>query len=245
MYTAHTHSARTQHTHRHTRAHTHTHTHTHTRTHTHTHTHTHTAAALSICQSPTRESVAREMRYSCHTSCTIEHVCLIGQLVFEQHTSHHVTSSPQETQTEHAVMRDKVKDVMAKLKKVRAYRHPTLTPSQPPSTALQRKSTSKVLILDSRASSRLLHNSSRGSPLAQTQFNESARLSTAQRRLLFPGDERNCCHCMQPARSKSGSKRSLRGVSSKRAHSPEETPRLDKRHYSRVSQPWCWSMAIG
>lgn len=144
----------------------------------------------------------------------------------------------EESQTEHSVMRDKVKDLMAKLKKVRSYRHPPtqpLTASQPPSSSLQCKPTSKVLILDSRAPSRVLHSSSRGSPLSQAQFNESGRLSTAQRRLMFSCEERNCRHSLQPSRSKSSGKRALRGVSSKRAHSSEEeTPTLDKRH-PRVS----------
>ncbi len=129
-------------------------------------------------------------------------------------------------QEEHAVMKDKVKDLMAKLKKVRSYRH-----SHPTST-LQRKTTSKVLILDSRASSRILHNSSRGSPLGKSGFNEPL---SAQRRLLFPAEDRGCYHCLQSTRSKSGGKRSIRGVSTKRAHSPEETPTLGKKHLSRVS----------
>ncbi len=126
-------------------------------------------------------------------------------------------------------MRDKVKDLMAKLKKVRSYRH------SPSTATLQRKTTSKVLILESRASSsRILHNSSRGSPLGKAGYNEP--LSTAPRRLLFPAEERTCYHhCIQSTRSKSSGKRAIRGVSTKRAHSPEETPTLGKKHLSRVS----------
>lgn len=132
-------------------------------------------------------------------------------------------------------MRDKVKNLMAKLKKVRSYRQAPPTQMTP---SLQRKSTSKVLILDSRASSRILHNSSRGSPLGQVQFNEPACLSSAQRRLMFPpSEDRGCCHCLSSSsRAKSSCKRLLRSVSTKRAHSPEEDSRsLGKKHLPRVS----------
>ena len=124
---------------------------------------------------------------------------------------------------------------MAKLKKVR----------QPPQSSvsnLQRKGTAKVLILDSRASSRLLPSSSRGSPLPPSQFNEVSRLSTAQRKLVFSSsDDHGCCHCHQSSRaSKPGSKRSVRAMAAKRAHSPEvDTPVLGKEHFSRVSRV-CW-----
>lgn len=130
-------------------------------------------------------------------------------------------------------MRDKVKDLMAKLKKVRSYRQVPPTQTTP---SLQRKSTSKVLILDSRASSRILHNSSRGSSLGQAQFNEPGCLSTAQRRLMFPADDRGSCHCLSSSRAKSSGKRSLRSVSTKRAHSPEgKAHSLGKKTLPRVS----------
>ncbi len=116
-------------------------------------------------------------------------------------------------------MRDKVKDVMAKLKKNRSYKQST--PLQP----------SKVLILESRASSRLLANSSRGSPL-QSRYNEPSRLSTAQRRLMFTKEDRSCGRCVGGANR---GQRSMVGVSCKRSHTPhEETPQVTKKEYSRV-----------
>lgn len=152
------------------------------------------------------------------------------------HTTHvHVNIKfPQDTQIEHSITRDKVKDLMAKLKKVRSFRQPP----QSSASNLQRKGTAKVLILDSRASSRLLPSSSRASPLPQSQFNEVSRLSTAQRKLVFSSnDDHGCCHCHQSSRTpKPGSKRSVRAMAAKRAHSPEvDTPVLGREHFSRVS----------
>lgn len=137
-------------------------------------------------------------------------------------------------QIEHGITRDKVKDLMAKLKKVRSFRQPLPKPS----SNLQRKGTSKVLLMDSRASSRLYPASSRGSPLSQAQLNEPCKLSNAQRKLLFsPTDEHGCCHCSQSVKSSQpGGKRSVKAMAVKPTHSTEaDTPVLRKDRYSRVS----------
>ena len=131
-------------------------------------------------------------------------------------------SLSQVTQMEHDITRDKMKDLMAKLRKGRGYRHhPGHTPSMMAATSkaspsqLPRKGTAKVLILESRASSQLLHTPTKGSPLPISHTNEHHRMPGAQRKLVFSGEHCSCCH-------HSSKRKSSRSLASKRTRSPEE-----------------------
>lgn len=131
---------------------------------------------------------------------------------------------------EHAVTRDKMKDLMAKFKKGKEFRQaPPPLPNQTSSGQLSRKSTGKVLILESRAPSRLLHNSSsRVTPLSSAHTNE-ARL--AQRKLVFPGDACSHFHHSEKSRKRMASC----SLSSRKVRSPSnETPIISRKTYSRV-----------
>ena len=129
--------------------------------------------------------------------------------------------SLQVTQMEHDITRDKMKDLMAKLRKGRGYRHhPGHTPSMVAATSkaspsqLPRKGTAKVLILESRASSQLLHTPTKGSPLPISHANEH-RMAGAQRKLVFSGEHCSCCH-------HNSKRKSSRSLAAKRTRSPEE-----------------------
>ena len=114
-----------------------------------------------------------------------------------------------------------MKDLMAKLRKGRGYRHhPGHTPSMMAATSkaspsqLPRKGTAKVLILESRASSQLLHTPTKGSPLPVSHVNEH-RMTGAQRKLVFSGEHCSCCH-------HNSKRKSSRSLAAKRTRSPEE-----------------------
>ena len=125
-----------------------------------------------------------------------------------------------------------MKDLMAKLRKGRGYRHhPGHTPSVMAATSkaspsqLPRKGTAKVLILESRASSQLLHTPTKGSPLPVSHTNEH-RMTGAQRKLVFSGEHCSCCH-------HSSKRKSSRNLAAKRTRSPEEeTPISSARKQS-------------
>ena len=134
---------------------------------------------------------------------------------------------------EHDITRDKMKDLMAKLKKGRGYRHHTghtssmMTASKATPTQLPRKGTAKVLILDSRASSQLLHTPTKGSPLPSPHTNDH-RMPGAQRKLVFSGEHCSCCH-------HSSKRKSSRSLAAKRTRSPEEeTQPVHRHHHQRL-----------
>lgn len=168
-------------------------------------------------------------------------------------TGIHLTSAicPQATRMEHAITRDKMKELLSKFKKDKEYRHHASslshTPPPPLSTTaaakpsqLSCKGTGKVLILESRASSRLLHrnSSSRATPLLSTCVNESRQ---TQRKLLFSGNE--CLHGQQQTASSStgasGSRKRMTScslTSSRRTRNrDEEAPCISRKSCSRVS----------
>lgn len=122
-----------------------------------------------------------------------------------------------------------MKGLMAKFKKDREFRRaPTSLPSQPSAAQLSRKGTGKVLILDSRASSRLLHNSSRVTPLSSARANE-ARLT--QRKLVFPGHGVDLHHSSGKPKKRMASC----SLASRRVRSPDETtPIIAHKACSRV-----------
>ena len=131
--------------------------------------------------------------------------------------------------TEHAVTRDKMKELMAKFKKEREFRQaPPPLSTQTAGAQLSRKGTGKVLILESRAPSRLLHNSSsRVTPLSSAHANE-ARLP--QRKLVFPGGGDAC-----PRLHHSGKAKKRMGSCSFTSRSPDEaTSTVSHRQCSRV-----------
>ena len=134
---------------------------------------------------------------------------------------------------EHAVTKDKMKDLMAKFKKGKEFRQdPPPLPNQSPPGGGQysRKGTGKVLILESRAPSRILHNSSsRVTPLPSTHSNES-RLP--QRKLVFPGDS----PCSRLHHTEKPRKRMTScSLSSRKMRSPsDETPIVARTACSRV-----------
>lgn len=140
--------------------------------------------------------------------------------------------SMQATCTEHAVTRDKMKELMAKFKKEREFRQ--ALPPLPQNTAgaqLSRKGTGKVLILESRASSRLLHNSSsRVTPLSSAHANEATRVP--QRKLVFPGED-TCSHLHNSGKPKK--RMASCSLTSRRVRSPDETtPIISHKACSRV-----------
>ena len=116
---------------------------------------------------------------------------------------------------------------MAKFKKEREFRQAP-SPPQTTSAQLSRKSAGKVLILESRAPSRLLHNSSsRVTPLSSAHTNE-ARL--AQRKLVFPPTEA-CPHLHGQPKPK---KRMASSLASRRLRSPSEAAPI--KTFSRVKK---------
>ncbi len=134
---------------------------------------------------------------------------------------------------EHAVTRDKMKDLMAKFKKGKGFRQaPPPLPSQASSSHLPRKSTGKLLILESRAPSRMLHNSSsRVAPLPSAHTNEA---KLAQRKLVFPGDTCSHVHPSGKPRSRITSC-SVTSRAALRVRSPsEEAPIISRKTCSRV-----------
>lgn len=141
-------------------------------------------------------------------------------------------TSVQAACTEHAVTRDKMKELMAKFKKEREFRQaPSSLSTQTAGTQLSRKGTGKVLILESRAPSQLLHNSSsQVTPLSSSHANE-ARLP--QRKLVFPGGD-TCPHLRHSGKPK---KRmgSCSFTSRKGQSSDEATPTVSHKPSSRVS----------
>ena len=134
---------------------------------------------------------------------------------------------------EHEVTRDKMKDLMAKLRKGRGYRHhaghtsSVMTASKATPTQLPRKGTAKVLILESRAPSQLLHTPTKGSPLPVSHANDH-RMAGAQRKLVFSGEHCSCCQ-------HNSKRKSSRSLAAKRTRSPEEeTPTVGRRHHPRL-----------
>lgn len=129
-----------------------------------------------------------------------------------------------------------MKDLMAKLRKGRGYRHHTghasssvVTATKAPPTQLPRKGTAKVLILESRASSQLLHTPTKGSPLPITHSNDH-RLAGAQRKLVFSGEHCSCCH-------HSSKRKSSRSLAAKRTRSPEEEAQtVGRKHHPRLRE---------
>ena len=127
-----------------------------------------------------------------------------------------------------------MRDLMAKLRKGRGYRHHAghtasmMAASKASPSQLPRKGTAKVLILESRASSQLLqHTPTKGSPLPITHAND-LNMAGAQRKLVFSGEHCSCCH-------HSTKRKSSRTLAAKRTRSPEEeTPTLNRKHYSRL-----------
>lgn len=123
-----------------------------------------------------------------------------------------------------------MKELMAKFKKEKKFRHaPPPLPSQATGAQLARKGAGKVLILESRASSRLLQNSSsRVTPLSAAHTSE-ARLT--QRKLVFPGDT-----CPRLHHSGKPKKRMAScSLASRRVRSPDETtPIISHKACSRV-----------
>lgn len=159
-----------------------------------------------------------------HLSLAASKVCIACNIFLPPPEA---TICVQATCTEHAVTRDKMKELMAKFKKGREFRQAPL-PSQP-SGQLSRKGTGKVLILESRTPSRMLHNpSSRVTPLSSAHANE-ARL--AQRKLVFPGDTCSRLHHPEKSRKRMASC----SLSSRRVCSPSnETPIISRKACSRV-----------
>ena len=135
----------------------------------------------------------------------------------------------QSTRMEHAVTRDKMKDLMAKFKKRQS---PPSLPNQTASSHAPHKGTGKLLILESRAPSRMLHStSSRVTPLSSAHAKE-AKLS--QRKLVFPGDTCSHIHPSGKPRSRITSC-SLASRTSRRMRSPsEEAPIISRKTCSRV-----------
>ena len=139
--------------------------------------------------------------------------------------------SSQTTRSEHAVTKDKMKDLMAKLKKGKSYRQPPPPPytASSSSNQLPRKGTGKVLILESRTPSRLLHSSAKRTPLSSARTNE-ARL--AQRKLVFPNDE-----YLQHSGKQTRKRMTSCSLASRRTRNPEEeTPIVSRKPCSRVCQ---------
>ena len=99
--------------------------------------------------------------------------------------------------------------------------------SKASASQLPRKGTAKVLILESRASSQLLHTPTKGSPLPISHANEH-RMTGAQRKLVFSGEHCSCCH-------HNSKRKSSRSLAAKRTRSPEEeTPTGSRKHYPRL-----------
>lgn len=138
--------------------------------------------------------------------------------VSESRQAVNVTAS-KATQTEHALTRDKMKELMSKLRREKSFRRCQPIGARSSGSQLQQNGTAKVLILESRASSRLLR-SSNPSPLPP-QHSEH-RLS-AQRKLVFCSKDCACCQ------------KQSRGLA-KRARSPEHeaTPILSCKHPHHV-----------
>ena len=89
----------------------------------------------------------------------------------------------QHTQSEHAMTRDKMAVLMAKLKKGKSF----FQKSQISSNQLSRKAIAKDQLLESRTPGRPL-TASRGTLLESTHFNEARRVD---RRLVFGRDEQS------------------------------------------------------
>lgn len=135
------------------------------------------------------------------------------------------------TRSEHAVTKDKMKDLMAKLKKGKSYRQPPPPPytASSSSNQLPRKGTGKVLILESRTPSRLLHSSAKRTPLSSARTNE-ARL--AQRKLVFPNDE-----YLQHSGKQTRKRMTSCSLASRRTRNPEEeTPIVSRKPCSRLTR---------
>lgn len=137
-------------------------------------------------------------------------------------------TSNKATCTDHAITRDKMKELMAKFKKERQFRQAP-SPPQTTSAQLSRKSAGKVLILESRAPSRLLHNSS--SRVTSAHANE-ARL--AQRKLVFPPTE-TCPHLHGQPKPK---KRMASSLASRRLRSPSEATPIKTCSRMQVSEEY-------
>ena len=139
-------------------------------------------------------------------------------------------STVQATCPETAVTRDKMKELLAKFKKEREFRQAPSHPiSSQRSAQLSRKGTGKLLLLESRAPSRLLHNSSsRVTPLSSGRATD-ARL--AQRKLVFPpGDCTHLHHSVKPKKRLTSC-----SLTSRRVRSPDETtPIITKKTCPRV-----------
>ncbi len=126
-----------------------------------------------------------------------------------------------------------MKDLMAKFKKGKEYRQslPPLPNAAPtPSNQLHRKATGKVLILESRATSGLVHNSSRGTPLSSTSHT-GGDARVAQRKLVFSGEE--CSHLHHFGRTRK--RMTSCSLSSRRLNTPDEkTPVITRSTCPRV-----------
>lgn len=116
-----------------------------------------------------------------------------------------------------------MKELMAKFKKEREFRQEPHTLPSHTSNQLSRKGTGKVLILDSRASSRLLNSSSRVTPLSA--LTNETRLP--QRKLVFPGDP-----C--PRLRQSGKQRKRMTSCSLASSADDKTPIISRKTRSRV-----------
>lgn len=128
--------------------------------------------------------------------------------------------------SEHAMTKDKMKGLMAKLKKGKNFRQQP-SYSHMPSSQFSRKGTGKVLILDSRTPSRLL-TASKGAALASTNVSETRRVD---RKLVFCEDEQSPSSAVLC----SGKARKRITSSSHKTYDPEQdTPIITRKSCSRV-----------
>ena len=129
-----------------------------------------------------------------------------------------------------------MKELMAKFKKVKEYRQaPPPLPPQTTSNQLPHKGTGKVLIVESRSSSRRFHNSSPKTPLLSPHANEA---KLAQRKLVFSEEEfshlhHHHHHDHDHLTGKSRKRMTSCSLASRQSQE-EETPIITRKHCSRV-----------
>ncbi len=147
----------------------------------------------------------------------------------------------QTAQLENATTRDKMKLLMAKLKKGKTSFHQQGSLHHVHSGQISRSNTGKVLIVENRAPSRVLTPGRRSSSLACTHPVDSSR--RVDRKLVYHGDEEAATTGHMICSGGAGQ----RGVSSHRSRSydpDQDTPIISRKTASRVSVAIATIMAI-